>query len=463
MIALVSCIVCFIEWEVINYWTEGATGFNRQANLAQKASKIRMSVPVRVSYDNTDCNQTPVHIDFLQLDAGMECKPVACSRDDPSAVVGVGFVRECISPDANSTARFVASRMGAQAYIQSTRYSDSSTCSDKTAQWLHPLDTCYNVNSAAAVWKSEMYVRNVTTGSISYNAYSDSHCNSIQKVQNVIRPETIGVCNKDGATGLVLLLGRGATTGTTFPPPIEPPAPNSSKDSAPIGIIVGATLAGVAALVGAGIAIWYSKRSKSTKDIQSPPNVPAPIALSNLQPNTIVQLESAFITDHAGAQSVTTASVSDARRSNLKMDFNYVEPTATPGPDKMESATSSLFNALTDLPPPSYMETAPTLQLGASGLSQSSAPYLKMKHIEEEIENAESETRKQVLTWNAEKVSEWAVECGASEETRQKFIEHNIDGKALLLFRSDDLESVLKIKAYGELLRLQDAIRQLKR
>ncbi|KAJ3226872.1 hypothetical protein HDU81_007070 [Chytriomyces hyalinus] len=428
-----------------------------------------MSVPVRVSYDNTDCNQTPVHIDFLQLDAAVECKPSACSRDDPSAVVGVGFVRECISPDANSTARFIASRMGAQAYIESTRYSDAGTCSDKTALWLHPLDTCYNVNSAAAIWKSEMYVRNVTTGTISYNAYSDSHCNSIQKVQNVIRPESLGVCNKDGTTGLILLLGRGATTGTTFPAPIDTVAPNSSKDSPPVGIIVGATLAGVAALVGAGIAFWYSKRNKSnTKDIQSQPNGSIPIALSNLQPsnlqpNTIVQVESAFMSDHFANQSVTTASVSDARRSHLKMDFTYVEPAATPGPDKMESATSSLFNVLTDLPPPSYMEAAPTVQLGASGLSQSSAPYLKMKDIEEEIENAESETRKQVLTWNVEKVSEWAVECGASEETRQKLIEHNIDGKALLLLRSDDLESVLKIKAYGELLRLQDAIRQLKR
>ncbi|KAJ3381357.1 hypothetical protein HDU80_001851 [Chytriomyces hyalinus] len=422
----------------------------------------------KVSYDSTDCTGTPVHIVFPAAAANTICRPQDCRRADESLVVGNSYLRKCIPND--SQPQFILQNMGKKAYTKSTHYTDAKYCSiGELESWLHPLDTCYNINTATAKWKSEKSVLN-PDGSLTYFGYNDAVCAAGQFVQKILNASQFGSCIDDGGKGFSQVLGRGPLTGNTLPLESSVILPNTATTSGPpIGAIAGGAAAGVVVLAGVIFGVMHCRKQKRVS------KEAMPVAISQNQNN---------IPPPTGGVTEQTPLVPIA-----------ANPTDKAMPSKMDTKSDLAYSALNVLaadipPPPSYSSFTEVdaavannpdhhrITVNMAGSSSSFAAFAPQafmqaqgetfnekkgkKEQEEDFVNLNSEYRKVAMGWTIEQVGNWAVENGGSEMTRQKIIEHKIDGKALMLMRREDIESVLKVTAYGELLRLQDAIKQIK-
>ncbi|KAJ3233542.1 hypothetical protein HDU81_002227 [Chytriomyces hyalinus] len=449
----------------------------------------------KVSYDSTDCTGTPVHIVFPGTGANTVCRPQDCRRADETLVVGNSYIRQCIPSD--SQPQFILQNMGKKAYTKSTHYTDAKYCSiGELESWLHPLDTCYNINTATATWKSEKSVLNAD-GSLTYFGYNDAVCAAGQFVQKTLNASQFGTCINDSGKGFSQVLGRGSLTGNTLPLESSVILPNtaSAPSSTPVGAIAGGAAGGVIVLAAVIFGVMHCRKQKRvTKEAipvtnsQSQSNIPPPTGgvteQTPLVPIATNQTDKILPSKTLDSKSDLAYSALNVLAADIPpppsySSFTEVDAAVANNPDHHRITVNMAGSSS------SFAGFAPQAFMQAQGDSYNEKKG-KMEE-EEDYVHLNSEYRKAAMGWTVEQVGNWAVENGGSEMTRQKIIgiipllfvlspsapaqltlftlsfsEHKIDGKALMLMRREDIESVLKVTAYGELLRLQDAIKQIK-
>ncbi|KAJ3065530.1 hypothetical protein HDU99_004143, partial [Rhizoclosmatium hyalinum] len=250
-------------------------------------------------------------------------------------------------------------------------------------------------------------------------------------------------------------LATAVITGTA-PSPTPVAKSDNGGSSVPVGAIVGGVVGGLVVLCAIGFAVWYSQRKKRAV---------ADSGKSESEASESVRGSSRF--RYAGSSILTGATSRPATRQE------YHAPTAQEQTQPSGYAQSTAINSQQ-----SHMGTA-HVSLATRDEKQTSRLFTDMTEVASNIGDARSSKYLQTATqgdnsytmfgdlylpdtpsvWTVNQVVQWVQRNEGTPEILSFIQEQEIDGRALLLIREDDLA----FPTVGRRMRFREALDALRR